>query len=104
MRLFSKKFISENIKEHLEIEELAKNAYKYWSNWLNLPISENEALLLIKKENERNFNRELLDSLKLKYKDVDIDINQPTEKILKLLRGTSVDKDYLIELYRKIHG
>lgn len=104
LRLFSKKFISENIKEHLEIEELAGNAYRYWSNWINLPVSENEALLLIQKENERNFNRELLNSLKLKYVDVDIDINQSTEKVLKLLRGTSVDKDYLIKLYKKMHG
>ncbi|OGY41588.1 MAG: hypothetical protein A2Y82_01190 [Candidatus Buchananbacteria bacterium RBG_13_36_9] len=59
---------------------------------------------MIKKENERNFNRELLDLLKLKYADVDIDINQSTEKVLKLLRGTSVDKDYLVEFYKKIHG
>lgn len=103
-RLFSKRLVDKNLKARANIPDLIHQTYSYWCKWTKLGISEDEVVKTIQIENERNFNRILLDTLKEKYSDVNIDINLPTTKIINLLKGTSVDRDYLESLLKDLNG
>jgi len=98
VRQLSKRLMASNIDEPVDVLPLFEEFYKFWTTWTELIVSQEEALQIFIKENERNFNRELLNRLKEKYSDVDIDINQPTEKLFLALKGTSVTKEDLEKL------
>ena len=104
VRLFSKRLMRENIKHNKDINSLIEDGYDYWKNWTDLELSKEETMSIIERENERNLNAELLSILKNDYRDVNIDINQTKEQVLKALRGTSVDSDHLDKLIKKIYG
>lgn len=97
-RLFSKRFVDEVKGQYKDFDNLFAENYKYWSKWTNLSISEVESLERIKKENSRNFNRLLLDQIKIFYSDVGLDINLPTNVLLQRLGGTSVPSQIVNKL------
>jgi len=102
-RQFSKKLILENIHDHENLNQIINSFYNFWSQWANLSISKENITKIINTENERNFNRIFLDILKEKHNDVDLNINQPTQQLIKALRGTSVDEKFLKEVLNKIY-
>ncbi|MFA5750025.1 MAG: hypothetical protein WC895_02285 [Candidatus Shapirobacteria bacterium] len=102
-RLFSKRFVDEVKGKCFELDNLFNENYKYWSNWTKLQISESESLSIIRKENSRNFNRLLLDELLKKFNDVNLDINLPTNEIIKRLSHTSVDTKTLEETINNLN-
>lgn len=101
-RQLSKLLVKTNLGKKINLNNLIKLWYNDWQKWTNFPISEEDIEKIINMENERNLNREILDILKEDYPDVDIDINQSTDKIIKLLKGTSVDEKYLQEVLEKL--
>ncbi|MBU1159658.1 hypothetical protein KKD04_00560 [Patescibacteria group bacterium] len=101
-RLFSKLLVRNNIKNGANISKLIDYFYNDWSRWTKFNVSREDVKESILKENERNFNRELIDRLKNKYLDVDIDINQSTENVIKALRGTSVDRNSLEKILKEL--
>jgi len=98
LRLFSKRFIDEVKGQYQDFDDLFLENYRYWLKWTKLPVSEIDSLEIIKKENERNFNRLLLDHLKDNYTDVGLEINIPTNILLSRLNGTSVPRDLIDKL------
>ncbi len=86
----------------IDFNNLIEFFYDNWKNWTNFITGKENIIKIINIENERNFNRELLNILKEKYRDVDININQSTEKLIKALKHTSVDQNYLKNLLKKI--
>ena len=101
-RQLSKLLIKTNLGKKINLNNLVKSWHEDWQKWTNLPVSEEDAGKIIGLENERNLNRGILDILKVNYPDVDIDINQSTDKVIKLLKGTSVDKEYLQKILKQI--
>lgn len=102
-RLFSKRFIDEVKGQHTNLDDLFRENYKYWLKWTDLQTSESEVIETIKNENSRNFNRLLLDQLKDTYPDVGLDINLPTNVLIKRLSGTSVPQDVLNKVIINLH-
>lgn len=102
-RLFSKYFVSGNVVEKIKMDDYFSGVYDYWASWALLNCSKEEALRSVKLENERNFNRLLLDRLKEKYSDVDLDINQSTKKLIAALKGTNVNTAELLELLNELY-
>jgi len=102
-RQFSKRLQQEFPGKVDSTKNILMYYYDFWSKWVNLEKGPKESLEIIEKENERNFNRILLDKLSEKYNDVGIDINLSTEEVLKLLKGTSVEEDYLNKLLKDIY-
>ncbi len=103
-RQLSKRLISVNTKEHEELNPLLEMYYKFWHKWSDISVSKEVALETINIENERNFNRELLNRLKEKFLDTDININQPTKELIRALRGTSVEKNFLNKVLEQMYG
>lgn len=101
-RQLSKLLVKTNLGKKINLNNLIKLWYNDWQKWTNFPTSEEDIEKIINMENERNLNREILDILKEDYPDVDININQSTDKIIKLLKGTSVDEKYLQEVLEKL--
>lgn len=102
-RLFSKRFIDEVKGCHTGLNDLFIENYRYWSKWTDLKVSESDSLEIIKKENSRNFNRLLLDQLRDTYFDVGLDINLPTNVLIKRLGGTSVPQEVLNQVIIDLH-
>lgn len=94
-RLFSKKLVNNALGEHLISQEQAKKYYNYWEKWTKLVSPLNQSIESLAQENTRNFNRLLLDKLSTHCPDVELNINQPTDMLIKQLKGTSVKSDYL---------
>ncbi len=69
----------------------------------SLGSGQENSLQLIEKENERNFNRILLDILSESYSDVGIDINMSTVQLLESLKGTSVKEEHLNKILTEIY-
>lgn len=101
-RQLSKLLIKTNLGKKIDLNNLIRHWYNDWQKWTNFLKSEEDVKKIINIENERNLNREILDILKKDYPDVDININQSTDKLIKLLKGTSVDKKYLQDVLEKI--
>ena len=103
LRQFSKRLQQEFPGKIDSTKNLLMCYYNFWSKWVNLEKGPKESIEVIEKENERNFNRILLDKLSEKYNDVGIDINLSTEEVLKLLKGTSVEEDHLNKVLKDIY-
>lgn len=101
-RQLSKLLTKINLEKKANLNDLISIWYDDWRKWTDLPVDKENSIRTINLENERNFNRELLDILKKDYPDVGIDINQPTTKVIELLNGTSVDRNHLREVLNKI--
>lgn len=97
-RLFSKKLVASALGEHPGSQEQSNSYYKYWEKWTKLVSPQDQSMQSVAQENTRNFNRILLDRLCERCPDVGLDINQPTATIIKRLKGTSVDPDYLTKV------
>lgn len=97
-RLFSKKLVTSALGEHPISQEQSLAYYNYWKKWIKLVYTEDQSMQSIAQENTRNFNRILLDRLCERCSDVGLDINQPTAIIIKRLKGTSVEPDYLTKV------
>jgi len=91
-RQLSKRLVGEcTEKGWVDLDSLLDIFYTQWGRWINLPLSKKETIDRVKKENMRNFNAELLKRLRAFYADVGVDINKPTNMVVKLLKGTSAD-------------
>lgn len=101
-RKFSKLLVARNISCHHDLQFLLESFYNYWERWAKLEVSLEESLERIRKENERNFNRELINRLIRTYPDVGIDINLPTKDVIKALKGTSVELEVLKKILEEI--
>jgi hypothetical protein len=86
-----------------KIKEILVYYYDFWREWTKFEKDKSNCISTIEKENERNFNRILLDRLSEKHSDVGIDINMPTEELLKRLKGTSVGKTYLENILKELY-
>ncbi|MFA5109588.1 MAG: hypothetical protein WC458_03520 [Patescibacteria group bacterium] len=102
-RQFSKKLQSEYPGQKNKIKEILVYYYDFWREWTKFEKDKSDCISTIEKENERNFNRILLDRLSEKHSDVGIDINMPTEELLKRLKGTSVGKTYLENILKELY-
>ena len=102
-RQFSKKLQQEFPGKIAITKRILMHYYNFWTKWTNLEKGAKESVELIEKENERNFNRVLIDKLSETYSDVGIDINISTEKLLKLLKGTSVEEEHLNKILKEIY-
>ena len=94
-RQFSKSLVDRLKGAHQETLPILEHYYDEWIKWISLPNSRNEVAGSVDRENQRNFNRILIDELAKTYPDVGLDINQPTKNVIKALKGTSVDSDHL---------
>lgn len=103
LRQLSKLLVKINLGKKINFNDLIKLWYDDWGKWTDFSTSEEYAEKIISTENERNLNREILDILKKDYPDVDLDVNQPTDKMIKCLNGTSVDKKYLKEVLKRYY-
>lgn len=103
-RKFSKALVSRDILFHHDTYPLLDCFYDYWASWTDMVVPKSEAIHEIEKENERNFNRELIDRLGQKFSDVGVDINLPTSEVIKLLRGTSASKDEVEKILEELRG
>jgi alanyl-tRNA synthetase len=101
-RLFSKRFVNQNIEHMINPKEFLDISYDEWSKWIDLPISKEESLKIVMKEYDRNFNREILNGLQAEGNNIEIDINQITESFVRQIK-TSGFKDLLLlnSLYEK---
>lgn len=104
LRQYSKRFIDASLPFNHELDNLFNYFYQFWSGIAKFSVNINEMRNIITKENERNLNREIISRLQAKHDDVDIDINQPTKDLLKALRGTSVDQEFLMSIIKKMYG
>ena len=101
-RLFSKRLIEDIKGDYVNLEASVAHYYQEWKKWTKLEVSEEETIKTISKENQRNFNRILIDELKKYYNDVNLDINLSTEIIINRLSGASVDKNNLLSILKEL--
>ncbi len=101
-RLFSKKLVNQTLGAHTLSTNQVRSYFEYWEKWMTLSTTEDEAIKLISTENMRNFNRILIDKLSEKFPDVGLDINQTTPVLIKRLKGTSVDPEYLTNVLEEL--
>lgn len=104
MRLFSKRLLEEKTEVREQTDKALSYYYDYWTRWAHLKVEKGEAVARIAKENGRNFNRILLDKLKEKHADVDININLSTSELINKLKGTSVGAEELQRILQEIYG
>lgn len=104
-RQFSKKLMVQTKGMKFDLEGLFGISFSEWGKWISLEEIE-KARSSFMRENTRNFNGLLIGRLKGRFPDINIDINRPTEELIKLLRGTSVrdDRNYLELIWRELTG
>lgn len=103
-RQFSKHLMDINTKEHTDISSLIKYYYKFWNKWNKLPVGLEKAEDSILIENERNFNRILINRLLNSYPNIHLDINQKTSSLVKKLESAKIDKKYLDNILNEMYG
>ena len=103
-RLFSKKIVGKIGLNFTKLQETISNLDEYFEIWKNVKERDKtEAINIIKKECERNFNRSILNYLEQSGVNVDLNINQDTLSFFDQLRLTGVkDNDYWNSLKKKI--
>ncbi|MCF7820222.1 MAG: hypothetical protein K9M44_01990 [Candidatus Pacebacteria bacterium] len=102
-RQFSKRLQQEFPGRIDSTKKIINHYYNFWTKWTSLDNGQEDSLQLIEKENERNFNRLLLDVLSESYSDVGIDINMSTVQLLESLKGTSVKEEHLNKILTEIY-
>lgn len=104
LRLFSKKFVRDNIEVGLPMKDLLAYAYSSWEKW-GYEFDQNEGAVasVIMVENERNFNGLFLEKLRLNRGiNVKVNINQPTEDFLNQMEF-SVSRDIISNILGVIY-
>jgi len=96
LRQLSKRFIQHSHTTKINIENLIKTSYEEWSKWGHKSICNIESVInLIKQENDRNFNRLILNLLQEESGlNLYININQDTQSFLEQI-NFSVDKSII---------
>ena len=95
LRQFSKNVVACAPGHVGNLAQIFTHNYDMWAIWNTMTVGKDAALQVFLKEAERGFNALLLGKLAPGHSDIGIDINLPTAKLLKLLRGTSVRKNEL---------
>jgi hypothetical protein len=92
-RQLSKRVIDQNTVTQEESLSLMETSYKLWSKWIKLSQPLDEVKQAIDTENQRNFNRTILNLLEPVRGKIDIDINLPIGEFLKRLKGSRAKKE-----------
>jgi len=100
-RLFSKNFVRENMNAGVSPEDIFKLSYDRWLKWIKLPLNLERTIDILLTEYDRNFNRETLNFLALNKVNIEMNVNQPTERFMKQLNKTgSVDTRLIDNIYK----
>lgn len=97
------KLLCERIGYRRDSEKFLLSAYNRWKDWANLQMEVDRVRQVVRKELDRNANSILKSKLvEAGFHDVGIDINLPPEEFLKLLRGTSVNREILEKILEEM--
>lgn len=97
-RMFSKRLVDTSVQLKIDPHVMYRYYNDYWAKWVPSFVGSESSLATFNQEHSRNFNRLLLNRLGQYYKNIDIDINYPTPRLVKLLKGTEVNQEHLFEI------
>jgi len=92
-RSFAKKIAQLLFPSHKDLQALASYYHRYWSSFVQLPVSSDTTSVSLQSEYDRNYNLIVNTSL-----SADIDPNQPTEAFLSEILKRGIGRDRLIQI------